>query len=531
MFDFIPEDVGTYQCNVSNENGENDDKVSILIFEETPDPQISFEKYPLNLGGDVHLECMIDVYPEVTDVWWTKDDGLIDRTDSRYSGSTPQEPSLKISTTTTDDIGYYRCCANNTKDFNCSKSIIFGYMPIITNYTHYAEGFLGKPFNITCEVKSAPRILDVILQFKGTIVEAKVFNVSTGNHQEKFTFTIIDPTLQDSGNYTCNATNGHTSSMSDAITLEIYGVTFHEQPDENVTFGEDISIDCAVDSHPPITQLTTITWSLNGSCININNTTKYLQPTPTELTIKNAGFSDKGTYTCAVENDKGNGTSSGLWLNVIGDFPSVNSVIIYNNVLYSTIVSLNESTVSTLILTCSYESFPPATDIKWEKQNDIYQPLSERATGGNSIDPNITFTSIEKSDEGNYTCFVTNAVGTRAGNSVYIQVNESIDMCTCQCSFKEKINFWKKKNFTQEEMLAYMEPSLKKVLDEMKLQKDKLSQSIRKRTSAKDDRKSSTQIGIAGVVFIGATFGLIIVIDIISIKRYVQNVREAFNIT
>lgn len=33
MFDFIPEDVGTYQCNVSNENGENDDKVSILIFE------------------------------------------------------------------------------------------------------------------------------------------------------------------------------------------------------------------------------------------------------------------------------------------------------------------------------------------------------------------------------------------------------------------------------------------------------------------------------------------------------------------
>ena len=80
-------------------------------------------------------------------------------------------------------------------------------------------------------------------------------------------------------------------------------------------------------------------------------------------------------------------------------------------------------------------------------------------------------------------------------------------------------------------MLDYMEPSLKKVLEEMKLEKDKLSQSIRKRTSAKDGRKSSTQIGIAGVVFIGATFGLIIVIDIISIKRYVQNVREAFNIT
>ncbi|XP_063420516.1 hemicentin-1-like [Mytilus trossulus] len=531
VFDFIPEDVGFYQCKVSNENGENDDKVSMLIIEETPDPQIPLKKYPLNLGGDVHLECMIDVYPEVTDVWWAKDDGLIDKTDSRYSGSTPQEPSLNISTTTTDDIGYYRCCANNSIGFSCSKSIVFGYMPIITNYTHYAEGFLGKPFNITCEVKSAPRILDVKLQLKGKIIEANVFNVSTGNHQEKFTFTITNPTLQDSGNYTCNATNVHTSSISDAITLEIYGVIFDEHPDENVTFGEDISIDCAVNSHPPITQLTTITWSLNGSCININNTTKYLQPTPTELTIKHAGFSDQGTYTCAVENDYGNETSGGLWLNVIGDFPSVNSILIYDNVLHSAIVSVNESSVSTLILTCSYESFPPATDIKWEKQNGIYKPLSERATGGNSIDPNITFTSIEKSDEGNYTCLVTNAVGKGAGNSVYIQVNESLDMCTCQCSFKEKINFWKKKNFTREEMLAYMEPSLKKVLDEMKIEKDKLSQSIRKRTSAKDGRKSSTQIGIAGVVFIGATFGLIIVIDCISIKRYVQNVREAFNIT
>ncbi|XP_052090755.1 muscle M-line assembly protein unc-89-like [Mytilus californianus] len=226
MSDFIPEDIGTYQCNVSNENGGRDDNVTIRIFEETPDPQITLEIYQLNLGGDVHLDCMIDSYPEILDVWWMKDDSSIDKTDSRYSGSVPLEPSLNISITTTDDIGYYRCCANNSKDFNCSNNILVGYMPIITYSTHYAEGFLGKPFHITCEVKSAPEILDVSLQFKGKIVEANVSNVFTGNHQEKFVFTIIDPTLQDSGNYTCNATNVHTSSISDAITIEIYGGKF-----------------------------------------------------------------------------------------------------------------------------------------------------------------------------------------------------------------------------------------------------------------------------------------------------------------
>ncbi|VDH96763.1 Hypothetical predicted protein [Mytilus galloprovincialis] len=462
--DFILEDAGTYQCIVSNENGENDDNVTVLIYEEIPNPQVTSKIYPLNLGGDVHLECMIDVYPEVTDVWWMKDDGLIDITDSRYSGSVPEKPSLNISMPTTDDIGYYRCCANNSIGFNCSNNTILGYTPFIINSTDYAEGFIGKSLHVNCEVKSVPKILDVTLQPKGTIFNSDVSNISTGNHRTKFTFMITDPTLQDSGNYTCNATNVHTSSISDTIKLEIY-----DQSDKHITFGERIIIDCAVESHPAITKSTEITWSLNGSCVNTKNIIKYKQPTPTSLTINNATFGDQGEYTCAVEKDMINGTSGGFLITVNGG----------------------------------------------------------KATGGTLDNPNITFTSVEKSDEGNYTCYVTNAVGKRAGNSVYIQVNES--MCPCLCSFKQKLEFWKNKNFTKEEMLEYMAPFLKKTLEEMKLEQNKLSKNIRKRTSAKDDRTSSQQIGLVGIVFIAATFGVIIVFDIIAIKRYLLNIREAFN--
>ncbi|XP_071153631.1 lachesin-like [Mytilus edulis] len=402
------------------------------------------------------------------------------------------------------------------------------HTPFIINSTDYAEGFIGKSLHVNCEVKSVPKILDVTLQPKETIFNSDVSNISTGNHQTKFTFMITDPTLQDSGNYTCNATNVHTSSISDTIKLEIYGVHFQDQSDEHITFGERIIIDCAVESHPAITKSTEITWSLNGSCVNTKNIIKYKQPTPTSLTINNATFGDQGEYTCAVEKDMINGTSGGFWINVNGDFPNVNSNIIYNTVQDSAFISVNESADSILILTCSYESFPNATGLIWEKQNgDNKHPVSGKATGGTLDNPNITFTSVEKSDEGNYTCYVTNAVGKRAGNSVYIQVNES--MCPCLCSFKQKLEFWKNKNFTKEEMLEYMAPFLKKTLEEMKLEQNKLSKNIRKRTSAKDDRTSSQQIGLVGIVFIAAAFGVIIVFDIIAIKRYLLNIREAFN--
>ena len=108
-----------------------------------------------------------------------------------------------------------------------SGNFFFTDAPFIINSTDYAEGFIGKSVHVNCEVKSAPKILDVTLQSERTILNADVFNISTGIHQKKFTFTINEPTLQDSGNYTCNATNEHASRMSEAITLEIYGGKFY----------------------------------------------------------------------------------------------------------------------------------------------------------------------------------------------------------------------------------------------------------------------------------------------------------------
>ena len=102
-------------------------------------------------------------------------------------------------------------------------------------------------------------------------------------------------------------------------------------------------------------------------------------------------------------------------------------------------------------------------------------------------------------------------------------------MCPCSCAYKAKLEFWKKMNFTTQQMLEYMAPLMKEVMDDMKLDKKKISKNIRKRTSAPDERKSAQQMGVVGIVVISVAFGMIIIFDILAIRRYAMLVRGIWN--
>lgn len=93
-------------------------------------------------------------------------------------------------------------------------------------------------------------------------------------------------------------------------------------------------------------------------------------------------------------------------------------------------------------------------------------------------------------------------------------------MCPCSCGFKAKLKKWRLKNLSKEEFLKEMEPLMKEVLDNMKMDKSQISAVIRKLTSAPDDRKSSKQIGSFGIVIIVGAFAVIIIFDILSCIRF-----------
>ena len=109
--------------------------------------------------------------------------------------------------------------------------------------------------------------------------------------------------------------------------------------------------------------------------------------------------------------------------------------------------------------------------------------------------------------------------GTNA-HVIYMLHLIAIPMCPCSCAFKEKLKYWKRRNITKEELLKEMQPFMKEVQNDIKMDKSKISAAIRKRTSAPDDRKSAEQIGTLGIVLIVGAFVMITLFDILTCVRF-----------
>ena len=76
---------------------------------------------------------------------------------------------------------------------------------------------------------------------------------------------------------------------------------------------------------------------------------------------------------------------------------------------------------------------------------------------------------------------------------------------------------------TEMELLA---PKLQKLQEELKIDKTALSRNIQKHRSASDNRKSSEQIGMVGLTVLSIVLGLIVLIEVISIRKHIETVRK-----
>ncbi|XP_048745395.2 keratin, type I cytoskeletal 10-like [Ostrea edulis] len=105
------------------------------------------------------------------------------------------------------------------------------------------------------------------------------------------------------------------------------------------------------------------------------------------------------------------------------------------------------------------------------------------------------------------------------------------ELCDCDCDYMDKIENFKNTynpnvNKTTQELVKMLKEDLKKVKKALELQKKDIPAVKAQKISAPDVRPSAKYIGLIGVVSMVIVFGGIVVLDLISLPRYIRSLKE-----
>ena len=100
-------------------------------------------------------------------------------------------------------------------------------------------------------------------------------------------------------------------------------------------------------------------------------------------------------------------------------------------------------------------------------------------------------------------------------------------MCTCTRAQGTALEFWNSlKGLNKEELKLKLKPIIEDLIRKLKVNKTNLSSYVRKHNSAPNHRKTSKDIGIVGITFMSAAFGVIFIVDILWARQLAQKKKQ-----
>ncbi|XP_070539780.1 fibroblast growth factor receptor-like isoform X2 [Ptychodera flava] len=223
---------------------------------------------------------------------------------------------------------------------------------------------------------------------------------------------LFNVSVEDSGKYTCLAGNAIGIAYQSA-TLKVKKVPlaplFTEELQRNIsaTVGEDVRVKCPVKGSPR----PSIAWLKDGKPIMNNN--QYL-PTRQGLRILNAKHTDNGTYTCTVSNE--HGQIQGNFTLTVYDRGQADKFEIIDpeppsfTATEKMSPNISKTMGSSVRFRCNAHG-SPTPDVKWLKNDEeiiAEKMISDQTRHKKGI---LALENIKQSDEGVYTCIVSNPYG------------------------------------------------------------------------------------------------------------------------
>ena len=91
----------------------------------------------------------------------------------------------------------------------------------------------------------------------------------------------------------------------------------------------------------------------------------------------------------------------------------------------------------------------------------------------------------------------------------------------CSCSCNDVRNLYTNFSINPEYANLTTDEIVEKIIERLKVNKSSLSATIRKKTSAEDNRTSSVSVGVVAIVFMTLVFGFLSAADGINFVRYI----------
>ncbi|XP_063420191.1 hemicentin-1-like [Mytilus trossulus] len=228
--------------------------------------------------------------------------------------------------------------------------------------------------------------------------------------------------------------------------------------------------------------------------------------------IDHAGPDNVGVYQCNVENIFGTERGTEVSFSIILGIPTVQT--------NQTTVTVLES--SSFSLYCFYDGYPEVTSVVWVKNSQRLIRDTNMSDGMTTI---VIF-NAQLGDSGNYSCNVSNAQGATESSNITVEISKVTRKCRCPCSKMGRLSAVDWSNFTKEELLQMLQPEIKKIEKELRVNKSTISAVKNKLLSKMEKRTSAMQMGYVAIVFLSVIVGFIVMTDLISLRNWLTNNRK-----
>ncbi|XP_066569261.1 hemicentin-1 isoform X1 [Amia ocellicauda] len=387
----MPQDSGQYQCVASNQHGQNQASVWLLV-PEPPHVMVFPKTQAFSRGVEVRIACTASGSPPPR-VFWRHGDSFLT---GRPRVSVSEHGTLTIREAAPEDAGSYTCLASNTEGTD-TQTVTLSYTepPSISVVKPTVMVAAGEDAILECQSSGVPPPL--VTWYKGDL-QVQMLPFAEQDAQRR-TLRISGVQEMDAGEYSCVASSsaGTSSAM---VILEVGAVPgFSVTPDDvTVEVGENVTLACVAQGYPA----PTVTWQRQDghplySKPEGHNSAQQLESGA--LFIESVWLDDEGVYICEAQNQFGS-TKVEARVSVTGLEPPL---LVQGPPVITSVIG------QSLTLPCMLLDGIPLPSRRWTHNG---QPVVLNSRSFVRSDGSLQIDRTRLEDAGTYVCIAVNVAGS-----------------------------------------------------------------------------------------------------------------------